>query len=54
MVSLAQTALFGITGIILGNMVTEGGPGGTSKGLHLGWDPTLAVVLAIIATTLSG
>jgi branched-chain amino acid transport system permease protein len=54
MVSLAQTALFGITGIILGNMVTEGGPGGTSKGLHLGWDPTLAVVLAIIATTLIG
>ena len=54
MVSLAQTALFGITGIILGNMVTKGGPGGTSKGLHLGWDPTLAVVLAIIATTLIG
>jgi branched-chain amino acid transport system permease protein len=54
MVSLAQTALFGITGIILGNMVTKGGPGGTSKGLHLGWDPTLAVVLAIVATTLIG
>ena len=49
MVSLAQTALFGIAGIILGNMVTEGGPGGTSKGLHLGWDPTLALVLAIVA-----
>jgi branched-chain amino acid transport system permease protein len=54
MVSLAQTALFGITGIILGNMVTKGGPGGTSKGLHLGWDPTLAIVLAITATTLIG
>jgi branched-chain amino acid transport system permease protein len=54
MVSLAQTALFGITGIILGNMVTKGGPGGTSKGLHLGWDPTLALVLAITATTLIG
>ena len=30
MVSLAQTALFGITGIILGNLATKGGPGGTS------------------------
>jgi branched-chain amino acid transport system permease protein len=54
MVSLAQTALFGITGVMLGNMVTKGGPGGTSKGLHLGWDPTLALVLAIIGTTLIG
>ena len=44
MVSLAQTALFGIAGIILGNLATKGGPGGTSKGLHLGWDPTLALV----------
>src|SRR5205085_9605947 len=33
MVSLAQTALFGIAGFILGNVVTKGGPGGTSKGL---------------------
>src|SRR5581483_11713232 len=47
MVSLAQTALFGIAGVILGNLATEGGPGGTSKGLHLGWDPTLALVVAI-------
>jgi branched-chain amino acid transport system permease protein len=54
MISLAQTALFGITGIILGNLVTAGGPGGTSKGLHLGWDPTLALVLAIVATTIIG
>ena len=54
MVSLAQTALFGITGVILGNMVTKGGPGGTSKGLHLGWDPTLALVLAIVGTTVIG
>jgi branched-chain amino acid transport system permease protein len=54
MVSLAQTALFGITGIILGNMATKGGPGGTSKGLHLGWDPTVALVLAIVATTIFG
>ena len=54
MVSLAQTALFGIAGIILGNLATEGGPGGTSKGLHLGWDPTVAVIVAILLTTAIG
>jgi branched-chain amino acid transport system permease protein len=54
MVSLAQTALFGIAGIILGNLATHGGPGGTSKGLHLGWDPTVALVIAILLTTLIG
>ena len=54
MVSLAQTALFGIAGVILGNLATEGGAGGTSKGLHLGWDPTLALVLAIVGTTVIG
>jgi branched-chain amino acid transport system permease protein len=54
MVSLAQTALFGITGVILGNLATKGGPGGTSKGLHLGWDPTLALVVAIVLTTAIG
>jgi branched-chain amino acid transport system permease protein len=54
MVSLAQTALFGISGIILGNVATKGGPGGTSKGLHLGWDPTVAVIVAIVLTTIIG
>jgi branched-chain amino acid transport system permease protein len=54
MVSLAQTALFGITGIILGNLATKGGPGGTSKGLHLGWDPTVALITAIVLTTVIG
>ena len=54
MVSLAQTALVGIAGIILGNLATKGGPGGTSKGLHLGWDPTIALVLAIVLTTVLG
>jgi branched-chain amino acid transport system permease protein len=54
MVSLAQTALFGMAGIILGNLATAGGPGGTSKGLHLGWDPTIALVVAILLTTLFG
>src|SRR5689334_23714514 len=54
MVSLGQTALFGIAGVILGNLVTEGGPGGTSKGLHLGWDPTVALIVAIVMTTVIG
>ena len=54
MVSLAQTALFGFAGVILGNLATKGGPGGTSKGLHLGWDPTVALVVAIAGTTVLG
>jgi branched-chain amino acid transport system permease protein len=54
MISLAQTALFGTAGFVLGNVVTAGGPGGTSKGLHLGWDPTLGIVLAIVMTTAIG
>ena len=40
MTSLAQTALMGISGYLLGNMVTQGGAGGETKGLTLGWDPT--------------
>jgi branched-chain amino acid transport system permease protein len=50
MVSLAQVALYGIAGFIVGNMVTQG----ETKGLNLGWDPTLAVVLAILMTTAIG
>lgn len=48
MISLGQAALMGIAGYALGNMVSQRGPGGASKGLTLGWDPTLAVVLAIL------
>ncbi|MFN0153964.1 MAG: branched-chain amino acid ABC transporter permease [Gaiella sp.] len=54
MVSLAQTALFGIAGVVIGNLATKGGEGGTSKGLHLGWDPTLSLVVAIALTTAIG
>jgi branched-chain amino acid transport system permease protein len=54
MVSLAQTAVFGIAGVIIGNLATKGGPGGTSKGLHLGWDPTLALVVAVVTATAIG
>ena len=51
MISLAQAGLMGIAGYALGNMVTERIPGGETKGLTLGWDPTLAVVLAIVFAT---
>ena len=54
MISLAQTALMGITAYMIGNMVTKGGAGGESKGLTLGWDPTVALVVAIVGTTLIG
>jgi branched-chain amino acid transport system permease protein len=54
MISLAQTALMGICGYMLGNMVTQGGAGGESKGLTLGWDPTVALVAAILLTTVIG
>ncbi|MBA2476963.1 MAG: branched-chain amino acid ABC transporter permease [Actinobacteria bacterium] len=50
MVSLAQTALYGIAGFAVGNMVTQG----ETKGLNLGWDPTLSLVLAIALTTALG
>jgi branched-chain amino acid transport system permease protein len=54
MISLAQTALMGSAGFMIGNMVTVGGDGGESKGLTLGWDPTLSLVLALVGTTLLG
>ena len=37
MVSLAQVALYGIAGFVLGNVVTNG----NTKGLNLGWNPWL-------------
>jgi branched-chain amino acid transport system permease protein len=54
MISLAQTALMGIAGYVVGNLVTKGGAGGETKGLVLGWDPTLALVLALVITTAIG
>lgn len=50
MISLAQTGLIGIAGYALANMVTKDVPGGETKGLLLGWDPTLALVAAILLT----
>jgi branched-chain amino acid transport system permease protein len=53
MISLAQTMLAGSAGFMIGNMVTTRA-GGESKGLTLGWDPTVALVLALVGTTLLG
>lgn len=50
MISLAQTGLMGIAGYALGNMVSQRA-GGESKGLALGWDPTTALIVAIVLTT---
>jgi branched-chain amino acid transport system permease protein len=50
MISLAQAALYGIAAFSLGNMVTKG----SVKGLHLGLNPWLAVLLAIVTTTAIG
>jgi branched-chain amino acid transport system permease protein len=43
MVSLAQTAIFGIAGFVLGNATTNG----NTKGLNLGWSPWWGVVVGI-------
>jgi branched-chain amino acid transport system permease protein len=49
MVSLGQAGIYGVAGIVLGNVVTSG----QVKGLHLGWNPWLGVALGIgIATAL--
>ncbi len=47
MVSLAQVSLYGISAFVLGNTVTTG----SVKGLHLGYDPWIGIVLAITITT---
>ena len=43
MVSLAQVAVYGIAGFVLGNATTNG----NTKGLNLGWNPWIGVVLGI-------
>jgi branched-chain amino acid transport system permease protein len=48
MLSFAQVSIYGIAGLVFGNVATRG----VSNGLNLGWDPWLAVIVAIgIATT---
>jgi branched-chain amino acid transport system permease protein len=49
MISLAQTALVGISGFTLANVVTTN----AQQGLNLGWNPWVGVVLAVaVATTI--
>jgi branched-chain amino acid transport system permease protein len=43
MVSLAQVAVYGIAGFVLGNATTNG----NTKGLNLGWNPWIGVLLGI-------
>jgi branched-chain amino acid transport system permease protein len=50
MVSLAQVSMYGIAAFVLGNTVTTG----EVKGLHLGYDPWVGVVLAVVITTAIG
>jgi branched-chain amino acid transport system permease protein len=54
MVSLAQTALMGVSGYVYGNIVSERGLQGESKGIALAWNPTLSLVVAIVVTTAIG
>jgi branched-chain amino acid transport system permease protein len=49
MVSLAQVAIYGIAGFTLGNAVTT-----NTKGLNLGWDPWIGVILGIAIATAVG
>jgi branched-chain amino acid transport system permease protein len=50
MVSLCQVSMYGISALVLANVVTSG----QTKGLHLGWSPWIGVVLAISITTAIG
>jgi branched-chain amino acid transport system permease protein len=44
MLSLAQVAVFGIAGFVVGNATTNG----NTKGLNLGWNPWWGVVLGVV------
>lgn len=52
MVSLAQVMMYGVAAFALGNLVVS--PDSGSKGLKLGVDPYLSVVLALLITTAVG
>jgi branched-chain amino acid transport system permease protein len=49
MVSLAQTAIFGIAGFAFGNMTTT-----ATKGLNLGWNPWVGILPALAIGVLVG
>ena len=44
MVSLAQVAVYGIAGFVVGNATTNG----NTKGLNLGWSPWWGIVPALV------
>ena len=48
MVSLAQTAIYGVAGFALGNLTTNG----NTKGLNLGWAESPGIVVALIVALL--
>src|SRR5437868_681583 len=50
MVSLAQVAVYGIAGFVLGNATTNG----NTKGLNLGWSPWIGIVLGIVIAVAIG
>jgi branched-chain amino acid transport system permease protein len=50
MVSLAQVAVYGIAGFVVGNATTNG----NTKGLNLGWSPWWGIVLALVITVVAG
>lgn len=50
MVSLAQVAVYGIAGFVVGNATTNG----NTKGLNLGWSPWWGIVLALAITVAAG
>jgi branched-chain amino acid transport system permease protein len=50
MVSLGQVGIYGVAGIVVGNVVTTG----QVKGLHLGWNPWVGLVLGITVATAVG
>jgi branched-chain amino acid transport system permease protein len=49
MVSLAQTAIYGIAGFALGNLTTNG----NTKGLNLGWAELPGIVVALIIAVIA-
>jgi branched-chain amino acid transport system permease protein len=50
MVSLAQVALYGVAGFVVGNTTTNG----NTKGLNLGWNPWWGVLLGIVVAVAAG
>ncbi|MGI9622872.1 MAG: branched-chain amino acid ABC transporter permease [Acidimicrobiales bacterium] len=47
MISMAQLLMFGVAGFMIGNFVAETG----SKGLKLGWNPWVAILIALAITS---